>query len=359
VRIVFFIELCYFISDAARRESVFLMPYGNIGGRAWGARKKGAKGGQAGTAPGTGPGTGPGSGPGTGPGTGPTETKPATLCSASSLSRNRKKTCYSHEELRELCAAYNRTTRGERIKVDGASADELLSELKEKLGPLCDTERCWASLGILPGDAEKRLENNFAPPKPASWNRNPTEWLSNHDIEVAITRHTARHEDFRLLGVFPMDFMDNDASGKCVSNLCGFHIGKLWRQGTKRAAIVLNTDKHTESGQHWVSLFIHACPGDRRYGVYFFDSTGRPPTPEVDTFSNTVVDQLKGAFGESPEPVYSFNDRTQQKANTECGIFCVHFVMKMLGGCGFRRVCSTIGDDVKMIKLRSELFSDG
>lgn len=281
-----------------------------------------------------------------------------TVCSASSLSRNPKKTCYSHDELRELCAAYNRTTRGEKINVDGASPDDLLSALKEKLGPLCDTERCWASLGILPGDAEKRLENNFAPLKPESWNRNPTEWLSNHDIEVAIARHTARHKDFRLLGVFPMDFMDNDASGKCVSSLCGFRADELSRRGTRRAAIVLNTDKHTESGQHWVSVFIHACPDDRRYGVYFFDSTGRPPTAEVDNFSNMVVEQLKGAFGETPEPVYSFNDRTQQKANTECGIFCVHFVMKMLGGCGFRKVCSTIGDDVKMIKLRSELFAD-
>ena len=287
-----------------------------------------------------------------------TETSPA-LCSASSLSRNPRKTCYSHEELKELCAAYNRTTRGERIQIEGASPDRLLSALKSNLAPLCDSERCWLSLGILPGDAEKRLENNFAPVKPASWKRNPTEWLSNHDIEAAITRHTARHEDFRLLGVYPMDFMDNDASGKCVSSLCGFRVGELLRQGTKRAAIVLNTDKHTESGQHWVSLFIHACPHDRRYGVYFFDSTGRPPTQEVDTFSNMVVEQLKGAFGDTPEPVYSFNDRVQQKANTECGIFCVHFVMMMLGSCGFRKVCSNIGDDVKMMKLRSELFSDG
>jgi hypothetical protein len=326
---------------------------GGAGGRAGGAKRKGAKGGKGGAHAGSQAGSQAGSKAGTQAGS-----QAGTLCSASSLSRNPNKTCYSHAELRELCAAYNRTTRGERIEIEGASSDQLLSALKGKLGPLCDTERCWVSLGILPGDAEKRLENNFAPLKPASWNRNPTEWLSNHDIELAITRHTARHGDFRLLGVFPMDFMGNDASGKCVSSLCGFRIEELSRQGTKRAAIVLNTDKHNESGQHWVSLFIHACPGDRRYGVYFFDSTGRPPTAEVDAFSNTVVDQLKGAFGESPEPVYSFNDRTQQKANTECGIFCVHFVMKMLGGCGFRRVCSTIGDDMKMMKLRSELFAD-
>lgn len=280
------------------------------------------------------------------------------MCSASTMSRNKKQTCFSYEELKDLSLAYNRSVGGDKIAVQGASADELLAALKERLGRVCDTERCWLNIGLLPGDVEKKLDLNFAPLKPPAWKSNPTEWLSNHDIEEALTRHTARHDDFSLLGVFPMDFMDNDASGKCVSSLCDFRIIDLVRKGKRRAAIVLNTDKHTQGGQHWVCVFIHASPHDSRYGVYFFDSTGRGPTTEVDEFATDVVDQLKEAFGVTPEPLYSYNDTSAQKQNTECGIFCVHFVMKMLGGCGFRKVCSTIGDDVKMIKLRSRLFAD-
>lgn len=57
--------------------------------------------------------------------------------------------------------------------------------------------------------------------------------------------------------------------------------------------------------------------------------------------------------------MYSYNEMPCQRRNTECGIFCVHFIMRMLEKrtC-FTRVCSTMGDDVAMMKLRAKLFVD-
>lgn len=256
----------------------------------------------------------------------------------------------------ELAKAYNRTDRRNPIPIDGASTDDILAGLKSRLSKQCSSERCWLGLGMLAGERERELELALAPPMPESWKENPTEWLSNEDIEAALKCHTAHHKDFRVLGVFPMDFMSKDRSGKCVSSLCSFRAADLGQAGFKRAAMVINTDDHTGSGQHWVSLFIHACPRDRRYGVYYFDSTGRPPTPEVDSFSELVRKQLERVHGPKPAPLYSFNDKAHQKTNTECGVFCINFIMKMLGRSGFKNVCSSVGDDMKMMRLRSKLF---
>ena len=92
--------------------------------------------------------------------------------------------------------------------------------------------------------------------------------------------------------------------------------------------------------------------------MYYFDSSGRPPTPEVDRFATMVIVQLKRHCRgrSSADPVYAFNDRPHQKTNTECGVFCVHFVMRMLGRSGFKGVCSSIGDDMAMVRLRKKIY---
>lgn len=295
----------------------------------------------------------------------------APTCSISSASEDKRKTCFSHEELLEVARAYNRVLRGKTaiargpaaatklgpVNTRGASTDSLVAQLKARLGPACENERCWLGLGILDGDAERRLDLSFAPRMPESWKRNPTEWLSNEDIEEALRRHTARHSDFLLLGVHPMDFMGRKKTGDCVSDLCSFSVrSDVLSRGVKKAALVLNTDKHTGEGQHWVSVFIHASPADKRYGCYYFDSTGRPPTPEVDDFAAAVIDQLREANGPEPEPLYAFNDNPLQRRNTECGVFCLHFIMRMLKRKAFHTVCSSMGDDVAMMRLRNKLF---
>ena len=234
------------------------------------------------------------------------------LCSESSRSADKTKTCYSRDDLVVLSRCFNRTTRGEKIRISGASRDSLLRQLRSRLKPLCDTERCWLGAVLLSEAAEERMDLSFAPTMPESWKANPTEWLSNEDIEQALKRHTAHHKDFSVLGVFPMDFMGRDRYGRCVSDLCGFRAKDVFGKGVKKAAIVLNTDTHTGRGKHWVAVFIHACPTDKRYGIYYFDSTGRAPTPEVDRFADLATKQLVGIHGGTKEPAYAFNDYQHQ-----------------------------------------------
>lgn len=276
-------------------------------------------------------------------------------CSASSRSKNKRVTCFSDDQVRELALAYNRATRGEKIDA-GAEPRRVLEELRARLAPLCDTERCWLGLGLLDHRAERKLDLAFAPKMPEAWQDDPNTWLSNHDIEEALKRNTAHRKDFAFLGVFPMDFMGQDSDGRCVSNMCGFDAAGLADKGVKSAGMVLNTDKHTGKGIHWVSVFICASPRDQRYGVYYFDSTGRPPTPEVDSFAERVTQQLVRTHGPGREPVYAYNDHHHQWSTTECGVFCIHFVMRMLGRRCFRTVCGSIGDDLVMFKLRNQLF---
>jgi len=44
-------------------------------------------------------------------------------------------------------------------------------------------------------------------------------------------------------------------------------------------AFVVNTDKSSGPGEHWVAIFI-----DQNGRGYYFDSYGRPPLKEIDQF---------------------------------------------------------------------------
>jgi hypothetical protein len=277
-------------------------------------------------------------------------------CSESSGSRNRKVTCFSNDEILEIARGFNKASRTtDLIKIDGVNPSDVLAELHVRLSSLCESERCWLGLGILGADKERKLDLRFAPKMPSSWRKNPNEWLSNEDIEDAIERHTAHITDFRLLGVEPMDFMSKAEDGQCVSSLCNFRFNDLIKQGITRAALVLNTDNHKGPGRHWVAVYIEANGDKGCPGVYYFDSVGRAPTAEVNDFAERVMEDLKLARV-SPEPVYAFNDNHLQKTNTECGVFCLVFVISMIvRGC-FKDVCDQIGDDVDMMRLRARLF---
>ena len=63
-------------------------------------------------------------------------------------------------------------------------------------------------------------KTELRPEMPAQWYKNPIEWLSNYDIDdVMVQYNNEKKYCYSFLGVFPIDFSEEDKFGRCVS--CG------------------------------------------------------------------------------------------------------------------------------------------
>ena len=194
------------------------------------------------------------------------------------------------------------------------------NELHKRMGQ-CDREDCWFDLiedEYLREDLKKQL---FAPFQPEEWKRNPTTWLTNHDILNVLEQYEHLHNDFKFIGPTPIDY-DNTPLyyyGKCVcQELCNLNVDKYKTEGINNVGIVFNLDKHNSSGSHWVSLYMDLKNKD----IYYFDSNGIKPPKEV----NKLIDNLQ----KEKQFKVHINQFEHQLQNTECGMYSMFFIVSML-----------------------------
>lgn len=84
------------------------------------------------------------------------------------------------------------------------------------------------------------------------------------------------------------------------------------------AAIVINTDKHDESGTHWLALYM-----ENKQTLEFYDSFGLPP----ETYGEDIYRYVK-TF-----KVVQWNILPLQSPTSNvCGQFCIYFVVKRCQG---------------------------
>jgi hypothetical protein len=223
------------------------------------------------------------------------------------------------------------------------------AELRERLLTECSSEECWMSQ--LPKKESVYLKKHiFAPKHPASWTKNPTEWLSNFDIMDVLDQYEDAYPEFTMIGPSPMDF-DTRAphhQGGCVwEDLCKFSLAEMVSAKKTKISIVFNMDDHDEPGSHWVSMFIDI--GAR--SIFYFDSAGGDTPPEITAFAKRV--QAQGAKMRPPL-LLSYRENgahTHQKSNTECGMYSLFFNVVMLTG---RRDGAEMG-----YPARARLFAKG
>ena len=175
--------------------------------------------------------------------------------------------------------------------------------------------------------ATKDLFNYFAPESPKTWNKNPNEWLSSVDITKVMKQYEDAFPFFEFIGPSPIDF-DKTPKGEssCVyEELCNFDIKTYLNPANSKnkIGIIFNTDPHYLSGSHWISLFINI----KQQFIFFFDSTGDPPSKEINKFAKKIMKQGK-EIGMNFK--YIVNDKQHQKSNTECGIYSLFMISNLL-----------------------------
>lgn len=234
--------------------------------------------------------------------------------------------CFTKDAIQIITHAHNRNDPTHNIP-ENLSPKDKWTELSKKMSriPQCDQDKCWLKHIPLKDQEKNMLQAQlFVPPKPREWSKFPNTWLTNFDIEKVLNQYEKSHPSFRFIGPSPIDYDTKTNKTNCVcNNLCNFSIAENLKKGKTKIGIVFNLDPHNKGGSHWVAMFIDL---EDKF-VFYFNSTGEHIQPLLRKFKDTVVSQGIDLFGKMD---YHVNKYEHQKSNTECGMYCLYFIITCL-----------------------------
>ena len=253
--------------------------------------------------------------------------------------------CLSSDILQDLAKAYD------------APPELKEKELKAWLKKMtrCKGERCW--LEKAPMDTRKKRDIQkkfFRPSMPDDWVKDPDQWLDSNNIADVMKQYEEAYPEFKFFGTNPIDFSAPDpyepnslARNKCLQEeICKMNLKELEAKGKTKLGFVFNLDPSDKGGSHWIASFTD-IPAHK---TYYFDSYGIKPPKQIARFMRSLTLQ-------DPKMKLHFNARRFQFGNTECGMYSMYFIIRMLSGDSFKEFCKSAPRDSEMLELRKWLFS--
>ena len=238
----------------------------------------------------------------------------------------KKHTCYNDKEILKLKQIWNEKHPDKKITT--TNTNDIWMILKDYYKNICNKESCWVKQLISNKELSNELLNSsFAPEAPSSWLTNPNEWLSSVDIVKVMTQYETKYKCFEFIGPSPIDYDTKKLYTSCVwDELCKFDLKDHINKGKTKIGIIFNTDPHTKSGSHWISLFINI----NKAQIFFFDSVGQKIPAQIHKFTTNVVAQGK----KLKNPInFTFDENypiEHQYGDTECGMYSLYFIIHML-----------------------------
>ena len=260
-------------------------------------------------------------------------------------------TCYDDKALVNLKMLWN--ARHPDVKIEETDSNAIWSVLKANMSNVCNTEKCWLQQKFAKNNLSKDLQSyTFAPDSPKTWLTNPNEWLSSVDIMKVMQQYEAKYKNFAFIGPSPIDFDTHMRDGECVwKDLCEFDLKQQLTDKKTKMGIIFNTDPHYSSGSHWISIFIDVINNE----IFFFDSTGERAPKEVSALMGRIMSQGKD-MGINFKKIV--NNKTHQKSDTECGMYCLHMIISLLENKHDPSYFLTHRiSDAEMERLRGEYFN--
>ena len=197
------------------------------------------------------------------------------------------------------------------------------------------------------------LKTYVRPTQPVKWKEDPDMWLDSTNIDAVMKQYEEAYPQFEFMGPFPIDFAAPDpynSSGgekKClIREICGLRVQEAVQNGTKCIGIIYNLDPHFKDGSHWVANYLDLP----RHKCYYFDSYGYEPPKQIAKFMRWLTTQ-------DPKMELMYNARRFQHLGSECGMYSLYFIIRMLSGDAFRPFCRKQPRDSVMLDLRDWLFS--
>jgi len=259
--------------------------------------------------------------------------------------------CYTTRGLYKMKNIWNKKHPDRRIKSN--DPQRIWKSLQYILGKTCNKESCWLKHKCMKENVPIDIkEYSFAPKAPEEWDKNPNEWLTSIDILNVMRQHEKIDRHFEFIGPSPIDYDHHKAYGECVwEELCEFSLADNLRKGKNKIGIIFNLDKHTKEGSHWVALFIRA----KKREIYYLDSYGERMPRQIKKFVTKVTKQAN-ALGKGKYKLIE-NKRRHQFSESECGMYCLYFIIQMRRGKSFKKFLNARIKDKYMTRLRKIYFN--
>jgi hypothetical protein len=256
--------------------------------------------------------------------------------------------CISLESLIKLAEAYNKEhSDGIKLYQNYKNPEKykkyLLKSFKNTINN-CDNQRCWLEQDytkkLTNSEKKKILNYTYRPEGPSK----RFEWLNTLHIEQMMNQYENVYNDFKFLGAVPMDFDNLDNIG--IKNL---NFNQLENKGIYKLGVVFNLDEHYKTGSHWVGLYADLKNGF----VCYLDSYGIPPEKRVVIFIDRILNYMKN---KNINPSYDYNKIRHQYKGSECGVYSINFIIRMLRGDTFEEICNDKTPDDKINRCRNKYF---
>jgi hypothetical protein len=275
--------------------------------------------------------------------------------------------CIPIQYLIDIVTKWNNNNKNNQIILSN-DKKKLIKQLDKKLSNKCSNQACWLKLDFIKNLKNFDLLNNTLRPDGPE---GKYEWLSTTDIDNVINQYQTAYEEFVFLGAVPYDFDTLKFLG--INNL---DFKKLEESGTHKIGLVINLDEHYKSGSHWVGLYTDL----QKKQIYFFDSVGKKPRKRIKKFINRIIKYLyHKTYGSvldindiynklkqdkhTPEATklltdfdIRYNNIQHQFRDSECGVYSIHFITRLVEGETFDSIINNVIRDEKMNSFRKEYF---
>lgn len=265
--------------------------------------------------------------------------------------------CFTIDSLIKIAKHYNKkhTDKIDIIQDKKYLLKELTNRMKNKYN--CNDEVCWVDTKLVKSiNDEDILYDTFRPNGP----KKQYEWLSTTDIEKVMYQYESKYPEFKFLGALPYDFEELPYYG--IQNI-DFN---TLQDSTFKIGAVINLDEHNMPGSHWVALFTDL----KKNIVYYFDSFGKKPGKRINIFvrkilnhmynikyhTNISMTEFMNKFHSSNDYDVRYNKIQHQFKNSECGVYSMNFIIRLLAGETFDDIVNNITDDITMNNCRKTYF---
>ena len=279
--------------------------------------------------------------------------------------------CFTEDALKKIVTSYNEKNK-QSIEVDVPKKD-LVKKVSEILKNKCDDQACWLRQEIVANiDDEDLLENTLRPIGP----KGKYHWLSTLDIDKVVKQYQSVHKDFIFLGAVPYDFEEIGVLELKTPDL----FDDMIKNGNTKFGIVINLDTHDMGGSHWVGLYADINNNQ----IYFFDSVGKKPRKKIKKFINSILkymykkkypnktldinnllktlhnkqndEYVNEYVNDMKEFKIRYNRVQHQYKDTECGVYSINFIIRLLEGETFDEISNNPTKDDVMNQNRHIYF---
>lgn len=263
------------------------------------------------------------------------------------------------------------STRSSATDCDHNSAIE---ETKKVLG--CNSESCIIShpkfrkYAVNEGNINTRmLDNELSTRFKTRGPRESTKLLSNFNIDEVLQEWAVKYKTFYN---YDFNMIDFDYTGGSLARIDIIDIlegnaNQITQEGRiKRPcdtfACVLNTDKSTGKGKHWVAIFGD-CRGKKEWSVEYFNSSGNPPPKPVINWMEKTSAKLSDhrqihsdKYGDDVVISVPVTNIRHQESKTECGNYSLYYIRRRLEGMTYKEFQNNKVPDSAMIEFRKHIF---